>query len=457
MSIARHRRRRRPKKNLGANNEKQKKQNKKQASVSPLSLTVANKTLSFPPQPPRGWLPPNKNAILSAFERSAAASASDPLTATAGLARGLGLHAAETKALLLGKSGVVTFVPFSNATVSSSPAKDLLCFVEPATGQLTGLSQGGSLACSAAAGAAVVVVPTSKGHVSQIRLGYSFDGLFVTRLVFYLRANPTAMPVPYSCGSAGGKAVDLLPNDRGFVVTKLGVGCAPLPAAGAGRGRRRRLRQQSPPPSATLLGLSAGSFSVQATSLAAVTATGAMPAGLGEILAPAPLPPPPPPTPDPVTVTQSTVSVAYNATVLSISGSGFDAATPSANLVAFSTGLSGVAVAATATTLTVSPSPTQTASTGPLTAVVTVTSRGSGGGVTSGSPVQVATVLLPLLNWRGAGANAAGDRLFLAANTNETIWRSLDGGVSFAPTTAPIRSWQVIFVLFFFFLLLLCV
>ena len=35
--------------------------------------------------------------------------------------------------------------------------------------------------------------------------------------------------------AAGGKAVSLLPNDSGYAITKLDVGCAPLPATGTGR------------------------------------------------------------------------------------------------------------------------------------------------------------------------------------------------------------------------------
>ena len=168
-------------------------------------------------------------------------------------------------------------------------------------------------------------------------------------------------------------------------------------------------------------------------------------------------------------VSRSAAALAFDAATLTISGAGFDAASPQANVVVLGNGLSpgAVVVAATATQLTVSlpassPTPTPARSTGPLTAVVTVASRGSGG-VSSGAPVEVATVLLPLLNWRGAGASGDGSRLFLAANANGTVWRSLDGGVSFSPTTAPIRNWQVrfssssssfFFFCFFFFHLL---
>ena len=61
--------------------------------------------------------------------------------------------------------------------------------------------------------------------------------------------NTKQKPTTSTCGSAGGKAVSLLPNDNGYVITKLDVGCAPLPAIDAGR---RKLK------AAPGLGLSAG-------------------------------------------------------------------------------------------------------------------------------------------------------------------------------------------------------
>ena len=171
----------------------------------------------------------------------------------------------------------------SFVTTSPTAVSDIECFVDPSTGQLVGLEQAGAVSCSTAASA--VVVPTSTaGYISQVKLAYTYDGAFVGRLIFELKANATAVslcdgcggrskgnlfsyfffslthfstfkkkkkqkPTTNACGSAGGKAVSLLPNDNGYVITKLDVGCAPLPAVGAGR------RKLSAAPG---LGLSAG-------------------------------------------------------------------------------------------------------------------------------------------------------------------------------------------------------
>ena len=480
-------------------------------ALLPLSLTVANKSIPSSwgwISKPRGWLPPNKNTTVSALQRSAALlsnSSSSPAAKAqeaASLARGLALHQAETKALLLGKSSVLTLVDQPSASSSAAGGGgDLYCIVDRETGQLVGLQQGGAAACSSpSAATTAVVVPTSSSSsssssslVSQVKLAYSFDGLFVSRLVFYLRpeanastssaASAASSAVPYTCGSAGGKAVDLLPNGRDFAVTRLRVGCAPLAAAEDASGRRRRRLQRrrtrwaTTTTTTTMMGLSAGSFGVDAAPLAAVLASPR--SGLGQILAPeepspspltptpttppTPSPPPPPtPPPEPVMVTPNTTALlAFNATTLTISGSGFDAANPQANVVSLNRGLSpgAVVVAATATTLVLSlaTGTSPPTSSGPLTAVVTVTSRGGASGVSSGAPVQVGSVLLPLLNWRGAAVSGDGSSLFLAVNNNGKIWRSLDGGVSFAPTTAPIRDWQVRFFFCFafcFFILL---
>jgi hypothetical protein len=193
----------------------------------PVSLTAGNK--SFPWQL-HGWLPPNKNTTLGALGRAvgAVSNSTAPLNATRALAKGLALHKQKPAALLKGQSGIVTYAS-SVAGSSSLAASDLRCFVDPATGQLVGLEQAGSVACSTASD--VVAVPTATSaagtYISQIKLAYTYDGAFVGRLVFYLKANATAREsVAYTCGSAGGKAVDLLPNGDDFAVTKLNVGCA---------------------------------------------------------------------------------------------------------------------------------------------------------------------------------------------------------------------------------------
>lgn len=245
--------------------------------------------MSFPPQL-RAWSNPPKNTTVSAAARAAAAvsNSSDPLEASRALAQGLATYETKTKALITGQAQVVSF----ESSVAASPSAgggsgDLGCLVDTETGQLVGISQSGAVACSPTG--TRVVVPTSKGgYISQLKLAYTYDGAFVGRLVFYLKANATAKPIAYNCGSAGGKAVDLLPNDEDYIITTLGIGCAPLPAInGGGSGRRRRRRALQ----AAEFGLSANAIRVAAAPLAVLPvdpATGApqTPSGIGEILVP---------------------------------------------------------------------------------------------------------------------------------------------------------------------------
>ena len=208
------------------------------ARLLPASQTAAGNRSS--PWQLHGWVLPNKNTTAGAAVRAAVAivDSPNPLNATKAAARGLELYKRETKALILGQSGLVTYA--SSVRASPTAASDLKCFVDPATGQLVGLEQpGGAVSCSTA-GSAVVVPTSTAGYISQIKLAYSYDGLFVGRLIFELRANATAKPVSYACGSAGGKAVSLLPNDNGYAVSKIVAGCAALPATDAGR--RRKLK-----------------------------------------------------------------------------------------------------------------------------------------------------------------------------------------------------------------------
>ena len=193
-------------------------QNKKpQAAINlkpPVTLTVANRTFPSTSLWPslRPWSNPNKNTTLSSLSRAAGqvANSSNPLNATKAVAQGLALHSSETKALISGQSDLVTFVGSISASSSSSPPGDLRCFVDPSTGQLVGLEQGGAAACSTSGD--VVVVPTSSGYISQIQLAYTYDGKYVARLIFDLKANATAEPVSYSCGSAGGQSRGLAPE-----------------------------------------------------------------------------------------------------------------------------------------------------------------------------------------------------------------------------------------------------
>jgi uncharacterized delta-60 repeat protein len=91
--------------------------------------------------------------------------------------------------------------------------------------------------------------------------------------------------------------------------------------------------------------------------------------------------------PPPPTVTQSTANLASNATTLTITGTGFDATTPSNNTVVFTPSGSGTVTASTTTSLTVTGITGLTA--GSLNAVVTTD------GQSRGTAVQVATVVPP--------------------------------------------------------------
>jgi hypothetical protein len=250
-------------------------------------------------------VPPNKNTTLGALGRAVGAvvNSLNPLNETKALSQGLGMYKSETAALIKGQSGIVTYV--SSVKASPSPAGDLRCFVDPATGQLLGLEQSVTAACSVASDV-VVVVPMSTGsYISQVKLAYTYDGAFVGRLVFELKDNATSKAVSYTCGSAGGKAVSLLPSDRDYAVSRLVVGCAPLPAIDGGSGGGGRRLQAAPG-----LGLSAGSFGVTAAPLSVLPVdplTGIpLTQSLGDVLVSEPGPSPPgPPAPAPA------VKVAY--------------------------------------------------------------------------------------------------------------------------------------------------
>ena len=179
------------------------------ANNFPLSLSLQQKKATFS-SPPRlsssfgnksflpnihGWVNPDKNATVHALGRSIGliANSSNPLNATKAAASGLELHKRETKALILGQSGLVTYASSFYASPTAVP--DLKCFVDPMTGQLVGLEQaGGPTFCSKAA--SFVVVPTSTaGYISQVKLAYTYDGAFVGRLIFELKANAAAVSI----------------------------------------------------------------------------------------------------------------------------------------------------------------------------------------------------------------------------------------------------------------------
>ena len=317
-------------------------------------------------------------------------NSSNPLNATKAVARGLVLYKQRTKALILGQAGIVSFV--NSVNTSAFSGSSIKCFVDPKTGQLVGLEQAGLTACSTTGD--VTVVPTSAGYISQVKLAYTYDGAFIGRLVFELKTNATAEPVSYTCGSGGGKAVDVLPSKGDFVVTKLGVGCAPLPAVAPG-GRRRSLSAVEPG-----TGLSARNITVAAAALASlpidpVTGVPETPQ-LGDIIAPQdggptpvptptspPTPPPPPPAP---VVTPSSASLDTASPTLVISGANFDP-TATGNVVTLSSGALGSISAASSTSLTIIFSTPP--SLGPLSASVTSF------GLSSGTAVVVATVRVP--------------------------------------------------------------
>ena len=342
-----------------------------QASQLPPSpafpLGNSNKTLQL-----RGWASPSKSATLGALTRGAVAvvDSSNPLNATKAAAQGLALYKRETKALLLGQSGIVTFV---NSVGSYVPAADIRCFVDPATGQLVGLQQAAVTKCSTSGDA--VVIPISSGYISQIKLAYTYDGLFVGRLVFEMKANATAKPVSYTCGSAGGKAVDLLPDSNDYIVTKIGAQCAPLSVAGGVSAGRRKL--SAPPPT---VGLWAQSFIVSA----------------------APLPPAP-------IVTTSSATLSTTATSLVINGFNFDPAA-AGNVVALSSGTVASISSASATSLTVVFATQPSA--GALSASVTSF------GLSSGPQVVVANVV----GWNvvGTAGFSAGDASYTSLAIDPT-------------------------------------
>ena len=384
---------------------------------APISITVANKTFGAWQLHP--WSSPDKNATFGALGRGVGsiANSSKPLNATKSVVKGIELYSYETSELFKSKSGLVTIAP--SVRNPSLPTADLQCFVSPTTGQLVGLQQGGTSACSTTS-TSVVTVPTSTNYISQIKLAYTYDGLFVGRLIFELRANATAKAVEYSCGTAGGKAVGLLPwsdlylnaNKKAglkglFAVSHVAVGCAPSALSSSGF---------ATVPSAT-------GFKITAVPLAALPvdpATGLPETpGVGNVLAVG--------TASGPTVTLSTTDLSILATTLVITGTGFDASSPSGNTVVFSNGAIGVVTAATLTSLTVTLS-TRPTSTGPLTAVVTSLSQ------SSGEPVQVATVVLPAsglpngVYWQSITSSTDGTKLLAADASPGNLWLSTDSG-----------------------------
>jgi hypothetical protein len=123
------------------------------------------------------------------------------------------------------------------------------------------------------------------------------------------------------------------------------------------------------------------------------------------------------------TVTQVTSNLGADSASMIILGTGFNAATPGANLVSFNLGAAGTVQSATTTSLVVSFSSKPT-STQALSAVVT----SFGGQSSGGTPVPVASVKLSSADWFGVSSNQDGSKLGAAAKSGGRIWLSADGG-----------------------------
>lgn len=148
-------------------------QKNKTKKTQPLTLTVNNKTLI--PQV-RGWEPANQ--LVSARAAKARAFAIANATATSpnpfgtllseavSTVRGKERYMKRTVAAAFGKGNTTTLL---NAVIlGAASATDLVCIVDPKTGQLVGIKKPGTTMCSMAGGN--VTVPTSKGFISQIKV-----------------------------------------------------------------------------------------------------------------------------------------------------------------------------------------------------------------------------------------------------------------------------------------------
>jgi hypothetical protein len=91
---------------------------------------------------------------------------------------------------------------------------------------------------------------------SPPQAAYNYDGATIGRLVFEVKTAPNGTAERVTCGTAGGKAFDLLPEN--YAVTSLGVACAP--ATGTGR----KLHQSSGLSSSTGPKISSEGLTVEA-------------------------------------------------------------------------------------------------------------------------------------------------------------------------------------------------
>ena len=127
------------------------------------------------------------------------------------------------------------------------------------------------------------------------------------------------------------------------------------------------------------------------------------------------------------TISASTGAVLINSTTLIITGTGFDSTTPSNNVVTLSNGATGVVTAATPTQLTVTLS---TPAIGSLTAVVN-------NGISSGAPVQVATIV-PVITPSTANLAATASSISISGLGFDPT--PINDGVTFSGATSGTRT-----------------
>lgn len=151
-------------------------------------------------------------AALTAGNASAfAAAVADAVNATKTEARGLKLYAERTLALATGKENVTLVTPVpSGAYVVGGTYADAYCIIDDATGKIVGLLGPGAAACTSTGTA--VTIPLSAGPIVGIKGALDFDGATWGRFVFYVKNVTSGAVSAVKCGTAGGKAVSLLPK-----------------------------------------------------------------------------------------------------------------------------------------------------------------------------------------------------------------------------------------------------
>jgi IPT/TIG domain len=232
----------------------------------------------------------------------------------------------------------------------------------------------GNSLCGAAADT-VVPIPVGDGYISAVKIAVAKRGPpYVGQLIISVTPRGGGAANTYSCGSAGGVPVSLMSVKQSLALYNFKAGCSAAPQAAG----RRRLAG-----SATVLDVNSIAFEAIALQPGAAVPTlllNSVPAAgpVGPTPTPAPAPPSAP------TVTQNVANyLGTTSTTLVITGTGFSS-NAAGNTVQLNSGAYTIA-SATSTTLTLTF--TSPPSLGPLTAVVTAN------GLSSGAPVQVATVV----------------------------------------------------------------